>query len=307
MVINMIQSVAIVGMGALGLLYADVIVKARGENGVTFVLDEARMEKYKDTIFSINGEEKVFHMTSYQEMKPVDLLIVALKYNGLKPAMEIMNPCVDDHTIIMSVMNGIDSEEILADVFGREHMIYTVAQGMDAMKFDNRLEYTKSGELRIGAIEEYQKENLQSVCEYFDDIQMAYAAETDILKRMWGKFMLNVGVNQTCLAYSTNYSGTLAEGTEENRIFLAAMREVIELANAYGIELSEEDLDYYVKIIGTLSPTGVPSMRQDGMAKRYSEVEMFAGTVIRMAKDKDIQTPANELLYKKIKEIEATY
>ena len=136
---------------------------------------------------------------------------------------------------------------------------------------------------------------------------MAYAAETDILKRMWGKFMLNVGVNQTCLAYSTNYSGTLAEGTEENRIFLAAMREVIELANAYEIDLSEEDLDYYVKIIGTLSPTGVPSMRQDGMAKRYSEVEMFAGTVIRMAKDKDIQTPANELLYKKIKEIEATY
>lgn len=303
----MIKSVAIVGMGALGLLYADVIVKARGENGVTFVLDESRMEKYKDTVFSINGEEKEFSMTSANDMKPVDLLLVALKYNGLKPAMEIMKPCVDEHTIIMSVMNGIDSEEILAEAFGKEHMIYTVAQGMDAMKFDNRLEYTKSGELRIGVTHEFQKKNLQAVCEYFDDIHMAYTAEEDILTRMWGKFMLNVGVNQTCLAYSTNYSGTLAEGTEENRIFLAAMREVIELANAYGIGLSEEDLEYYVAIIGTLSPTGVPSMRQDGIAKRYSEVEMFAGTVIRMAKEKGIKTPANELLYKKIKEIEAAY
>jgi len=303
----MIQSTAIVGMGALGLLYADVIVKARGNEGVAFVLDEERLTKYKDTIFTINGEEKTFPLISNKEVKPVDLLIVAVKYNGLKSAIETMRACVDEHTIIMSVMNGIDSEEILAEAFGKEHMIYTVAQGMDAMKFDNALNYTKSGELRIGAVEECQKANLQAVCEYFDDIHMAYVAEEDILKRLWGKFMLNVGVNQTCLAYTTNYAGTLAEGTEENRIFLAAMNEVIELANAYGIGLTQDDLDYYVKIIGTLSPTGVPSMRQDGIAKRYSEVEMFAGTVKRMAGEKGIKTPANELLYDRIKAIEATY
>ncbi len=303
----MIQSTAIVGMGALGLLYADVIVKARGNEGVAFVLDEERLAKYKDTVFTINGEEKTFPMVSNKEAKPVDLLIVAVKYNGLKSAIETMKACVDGHTIIMSVMNGIDSEEILAEAFGKEHMIYTVAQAMDAMKFDNALNYTKSGELRIGVVEEYQKANLQAVCEYFDDIHMAYTAEEDILKRLWGKFMLNVGVNQTCLAYSTNYAGTLAEGTEENKIFIAAMEEVITLANAYGIGLTREDLDYYVKIIGTLSPTGVPSMRQDGIAKRYSEVEMFAGTVRRMAKEKRIKTPANDLLYEKIKAIEATY
>ena len=303
----MIQSTAIVGMGALGLLYADVMVKARGKEGVAFVLDEARLEKYKDTVFTINGVEKTFPMVSNKKVKPVDLLIVAVKYNGLKSAIETMRACVDEHTIIMSVMNGIDSEEILAEAFGKEHMIYTVAQAMDAMKFDNALNYTKSGELRIGVVEDSQKANLQAVCEYFDDIHMAYTAGEDILKRMWGKFMLNVGVNQTCLAYSTNYAGTLAEGTEENRIFLEAMNEVIELANAYDIGLTHDDLDYYVKIIGTLSPTGVPSMRQDGIAKRYSEVEMFAGTVRRMAKEKGIKTPANDLLYEKIKAIEVTY
>ena len=303
----MIKTTAIVGMGALGLLYADVIVKARGNEGTAFVLDEERLNKYSGTVFTINGEEKRFPMISNKEVKPVDLVIVAVKYNGLKSAIETVAPCVGEKTIIMSVMNGIDSEDILAEAFGKEHMIYTVAQGMDAMKFDNALNYTKSGELRIGVVEEEQRENLQTVCEYFDDIHMAYTAEEDILKRLWGKFMLNVGVNQTCLAYSTNYAGTLAEGTEENKIFIAAMKEVIDLANAYGIGLSQEDLDYYVKIIGTLSPTGVPSMRQDGIAKRYSEVEMFAGTVRRLAKEKGILTPANDLLYAKIKEIEAAY
>ena len=303
----MIQNTLIIGMGALGLLYADIIAKAKGPDAVAFVMDEYRLEKYKDTTFTINGESKRFRMISDREAKPVDLLIVAVKYNGLKPALETMKACVDEHTIIMSVMNGIDSEEIIAEEFGQEHMIYTVAQAMDAMKFGNDLSYTKRGELRIGVVDESQKDNLDEVVEFFEEVQMPHTVEDDILKRMWGKFMLNVGVNQTCLAYSTNYSGTLTEGSEENRIFIAAMEEVIALANAYGIPLTNEDLDYYVKIIGTLSPTGVPSMRQDGIAKRYSEVEMFAGTVRRMAKAKDIPTPANDLLYDKIKAIEASY
>ena len=303
----MIQNTLIIGMGALGLLYADIIAKAKGPDAVAFVMDEQRLEKYKDTTFTINGESKRFRMISDREAKPVDLLIVAVKYNGLKPALETMKACVDEHTIIMSVMNGIDSEEIIAEEFGQEHMIYTVAQAMDAMKFGNDLSYTKRGELRIGVVDESQKDNLDEVVEFFEEVQMPHTVEDDILKRMWGKFMLNVGVNQTCLAYSTNYSGTLTEGSEENRIFIAAMEEVIALANAYGIPLTNEDLDYYVKIIGTLSPTGVPSMRQDGIAKRYSEVEMFAGTVRRMAKAKDIPTPANDLLYDKIKAIEASY
>ena len=303
----MIQTTAIIGMGALGLLYADVIAKARGKEGVAFILDEARLEKYKGTTFTINGEKRSFNMISGKEAEAVDLLIVAVKYNGLKSAIETMKSCVDEHTIIMSVMNGIDSEEIIANEFGKEHMIYTVAQAMDAMKFGNDLNYTKSGELRIGVVEDYQRDNLQAVCEYFDDIQMAYTVEEDIMKRIWSKFMLNVGVNQTCLAYETNYAGTLAEGSEENKIFLVAMNEVIVLANAYGIALSQADLDYYVDIIKTLSPTGVPSMRQDGIAKRYSEVEMFAGTVRRMAKEIGIAVPANDLLYNKIKEMELHY
>ena len=204
----------------------------------------------------------------------------------------------------MSVMNGIDSEEIIADTFGKEHLIYTVAQGMDAMKFGNDLNYTKEGELRIGIVEESQKKNLEDVCCYFDDVSMPYAVEENIMKRMWSKFMLNVGVNQTCHAFETTYAGVLKEGSEENKIFIGAMNEVIALSQAVGIGLTEEDAGYYIDIVKTLKPEGVPSMRQDGIAKRKSEVEMFAGTVKRLAGKYGIKTPVNDLLYDKIKGIE---
>lgn len=303
----MIQTTAIIGMGALGLLYADRIVKARGQEGTVFILDDERMEKYKGRKFTINGEEKEFAMVAASAMKPVDLVIVAVKYNGLPSAIETMKSCVGKDTTILSVMNGIDSEEMIAETYGKEHLIYTVAQGMDAMKFGDALNYTKEGELRIGVVEEYQKKNLTAVKEYFEDIQMPYTLEDDILKRMWGKFMLNVGVNQTCHAYETTYSGVLTEGSEENRIFTGAMDEVIQLSQAVGINLSQEDAEYYKKIIATLKPDGVPSMRQDGIAKRKTEVEMFAGIVRKLAKKHGIATPVNDLLYDKIKKIEEAY
>ncbi len=303
----MIQSTAIIGMGALGLLYADRIVKARGKEGTVFLLDEDRIERYKGKEFSINGEKKDFQMKAVSEMTPVDLIIVAVKYTGLPEAVEMLKGCVGEHTIILSVMNGIDSEEIIAETFGQEHLIYTVAHGMDAMKFGDALNYTKEGELRIGAAKECQKKNLEEVCRYFDDIHMPYVVEEDIMKRMWSKFMLNVGANQTCHAYQTTYSGLLAEGTEENRIFTGAMDEVIALSQAVGVNLTQDDAEEYKRIIGTLKPDGVPSMRQDGIAKRKSEVEMFAGMVKCLAKKYGIATPVNDLLYDKIKEIEENY
>lgn len=303
----MIKKTAIIGMGALGLLYGNQIAENQGYDAVDFVMDSNRVEKYKDTIYTINGREVKFNITDCNKVTPYDFVIVAVKYNGLESAIENMKKCVGENTVIMSVMNGITSEDILGEIFGENHMIYTVAQGMDAMRFDNSLQYTKMGELRIGAIKESQQENLNKVIEFFEFIKMPYTKDPDILHRMWAKFMLNVGCNQTCLAYSTTYSGCIAEGTETNKMFLAAMREVVALANAEGVALSESDVDDYCRILATLDPDSVPSMRQDGIAKRKSEVEMFAGTVIKMAEKHGIDTPANKLLYDKIHEIEATY
>ena len=303
----MIQTTAIIGMGALGLMYADTIAKARGRESVSFVMNKERLQKYKDAVFTCNGEEKTFQMRDCEEMEPVDLLIVAVKYNGLPDAMKDMRKCVGENTIIMSVMNGITSEKMIAEEFGMEKLIDTVAQGMDAMKFGSELRFTQMGELHIGVEAGQKQENVDAVAEFFDDIHMPYVVEEDILFRMWAKFMLNVGINQTCMAYETTYSGALTEGTEANHTLIAAMREVITLSNAENIGLTEKDLWLYIDILKTLDPEGVPSMRQDGIARRYSEVEMFAGTVIKMAEKHDIDTPANRLLYQKVKAIEATY
>ena len=298
-----LKKTAIVGMGALGLLYGNQIQEVLGADAVSFIVDRDRYERYKDRNITICGVQKNFNLEVSDEAKPADLVIVAVKYNALESALDTMKNVIDDHTVIMSVMNGITSEEIIGKRYGFKNIIYTVAQGMDAMRFGDSLNYTKMGELRIGVKKGEDDSALKKVIELFDAVKMPYTVDEDIIYRMWGKFMLNVGINQTCMMYETTYSGALSPG-EANDTLLGAMEEVIEIANAEGVNLTNADVDYYIDILHTLDPNGVPSMRQDGIAKRKTEVDMFAGTVIEIAKKHGISVPVNERIYSVVKEME---
>ncbi len=329
-----IKSTAIIGMGALGMLYADKILSACEADSsytVTFAAEADRIAKYKNMSFTVNGRPRQFPIADCTACLPADLVIVAVKYNALPSALNTMARCIGPDTTVISVMNGITSEEIIGERFGSDKVIPCIAQGMDAVKFGGNLTYSKPGELRIGILKpsvtanpdhnpdhispEAQskvpvyispQDRLNALTRFLDRCGIAYTVEDDILYRLWGKFMLNVGVNQTCMAFETNYGGSLAPG-KAYETMVGAMREVIALANLEGIRLTEADLESYIELIRTLSPEGMPSMRQDAISHRLTEVEMFSGTVKDLAAGHGLPVPVNEWLYNKIKDLEAAY
>ena len=302
----MINSVAIVGMGALGLMYGEHIQQNTGVGSVSFLVDSQRLDRYQAADFSVNGKKIQFPLVEASEAKNVDLVIVATKYNGLRSAMEVMEKAVGKDTIIISVLNGISSEKILAEKYNEDQIIPCVALGMDAMREGYALNYCSKGRLCIGITKESQAPALEALIQYFEKIQMPYSKEEDILHTMWGKFLMNVGINQTCMVYDTTYSGAFTDECTSKDMF-AAMGEVITIAESEGVIITEEDFNYFVGVLKTLNPTGYPSMRQDALAKRKSEVDMFAGTVIEIAKKHGIPVPVNEKYYRIVQEMESKY
>ena len=79
------------------------------------------------------------------------------------------------------------------------------------------------------------------------------------------------------------------------------------IAGPEGVALAEEDFNYYIGVLKTLNSEGYPSMRQDALAKRKSEVDMFAGTVIQIAKKHGIHVPVNKKYYQIVQEMESRY
>jgi 2-dehydropantoate 2-reductase len=124
--------------------------------------------------------------------------------------------------------------------------------------------------------------------------------------RMWGKFMLNVGINQVVSVCEGNYGLVQREGPERERM-IAAMREVIPLAEAEGIRLGEKDILYWLDVIKPLAAEGMPSMRQDLLQGRKTEVDLFAGTVVKLGHKYGIATPINQALLEEILTLEKDF
>ena len=117
---------------------------------------------------------------------------------------------------------------------------------------------------------------------------------------------MDVGVNQAVMVAEGTYA-TVQKPGPVRQMMKAAMAEVVALAQREGIRVTMEDLDDYVELIDSLNPGGMPSMRQDGLARRPSEVEFFAGTVIRRAEKAGLEVPVNRELYRRIKEMENSW
>ena len=302
-----IERIAIVGMGALGVLYGDFLTEHLGRERVGFVVNAERRERYGRMEISANGHRCDFRLIDANETgNPADLVIFAVKATALDQAMEDAAGQIGPNTVLLSVLNGITSERLLEQRFGGKNVVYCVAQGMDAVKLGGALTYTVMGQLCIGVPSEEKLPALDAVCALFDRIGMPYSREADILHRLWGKFMLNVGVNQVVMVFEGTY-GTIQAPGRPREMMIAAMREVLELSKYEGVKLTEDDLNFYVELMNTMSPQGMPSMRQDGLAHRRSEVELFSGTVCRLAKKHGLSVPVNEWLYARVREMEAAY
>jgi len=303
-----IKTVSIIGLGALGILFGNHLSKKMPPDDLRIIADRDRIKRYEEEQVYANGERCKFHFVTPEEpCEPADLLIFSVKDNGLKSAIEAVKNQVVEHTLILSMLNGISSEQVIGQTYGMDKILYCVAQGMDAVKVGNQLTYKHMGMLCFGDGEPGMiSEKARRVAAVFKKTELPYEVDSHMLKRLWGKFMMNVGVNQTVAVYEGDYGTIQREGPARDTM-IAAMKEVIALSHKEGICLSEKDLNYWLQILGTLSPDGKPSMRQDMEAKRYSEVGLFAGTVLKHGKKQDIPTPVNQMLYDKIKQMEDEY
>lgn len=302
-----IESVAIVGRGAVGMLYGSIAERNLGPGAVEFVMDDERFARHAGETPLVNGAPLRVPTVPASEAAPVDLVILATKATGLGQALDTMEGLVGPETRIVSLLNGVTSEERVAERFGWGRTVLSVAQGMDAVFVGGEMTYAHPGEIRFGAAPGTKPGVVEEVADLYERAGIPHVVEADIRHRMWVKLMLNVGINQTCMAYGGTYGTASEPGSEQDRCFVAAMREALAVARAEGVDVTEEDLAQMARLVASLDPAGMPSMAQDRINRRPTEVEEFSGTIIRLAEKHGILVPTNRWLYQRIRELETEF
>ena len=303
---GIIQKVYLVGLGAVGSAYAAKMNEAEPDL-IKVIVDEQRFETYRNQEIRVNGEPYQFtFVTPEQATETADLILIAVKGHHLGEASDLIRPFVGERTIIMSLLNGITSEEKIGKVYGPEKILHSFVVSTDATREGRSTRYSNLGRIVFGDKDHPASPKVKAVQALFDRTGVPYSIPPDILRELWWKFMLNVGVNQVSAVLKAPY-GVFHKVKEARELMSMACREVLQIGERIGINLTADDIDAYHGVIGQLAPEGKTSMLQDVEAGRKTEVESFAWTVVALGEKYGVPTPVNACLGRMISTLEQTY
>ena len=298
-------NIGLIGLGGIGGAY---VAQAQDHGYSILVLcDSTRKARYEAATFTVNGMPYRFGFADQPSPEaPLDLILVAVKSHQLPGAIDTMRPFLTDQTIVISLLNGISSEEVLRTSLPCANVVHAIVVATDGQKTGYELRYSSKGKIVMGVLPTHGADLLNRTVEILQHTGIHFETPPDIQREQWWKFMINVGINHTAAILRAPYRHFQTEGPARE-IARAGMREVLRLANYRGIALTEEDMERIFVILGKLSGDNKVSMLQDVEAGRTTEVEVLAGEVIRMGKELGINTPVSEFYYHAVRHLEMNY
>ena len=300
----MIQTTALIGLGAMGVFFAPRMQKALGDERFCVIAGGERKTRLETRGVTVNGENCRFRICDPAEGSPKDLIIMAVKDTGLDQAIRDIEKFVGENTQILCVMNGVESEEKLAAAYGWEHVLYSYMRISIVMKNGVADFNPNAGNVHFG-----EKENqvlsgrVKDIMSLFDFCSIPYEVDENMLQGLWFKYSCNVGENLTCALLGVPF-GAFRVSEYANALRLAARDEVLKIAEAKGIHVPEEWSQKQETVVRKIPAENKPSTLQDLEAGRHTEVDMFAGCMIRMGKELNIPTPVCWFMLQGIRTLE---
>ena len=293
----MIKTVGIIGAGSVGSALMYEMYRRDPENVYLLATGE-RAERLASKGISVNNE--VFSPKVYSDPSQgihIDLLILAAKTYSMDSVVKDIRPLIDRDTILLPIENGITTSTMLEGEFPENRVFYGVVLRTDAHRMSRRVYYRTLGEMQIGYAD--NRDPKPEVIEAYERLRalgINVKVYEDMRRAKWRKWMLNTGASQTAVEVQAE-CGFFGQVEEVRSLMKMLMDEILELAWAEGVNLTEEDRDDIIEILVNFPPDKKMSMLQDYEAGRTLEIDEYAGEVVRLGKKHGIPTPANEILY----------
>lgn len=296
-----LEKVAVIGAGAIGSYFIDGLSEKLGQNLWVIAQGERKERLLKNGII-VNQKKMSLAVKTPEEAAGADLIIVAVKYGALQESLPMIEKIVDAHTIVLSPLNGIDSETIIGEKIGMEHLVYSMIK-IASQRVGNAITYDPevTQGIYFGEQNGEKSERIQAIEALFEGTKIHYHISDNIQQDIWYKYALNISKN---LPQAIVNCGVGAYTTSKHLAYISErMREeVVQVAAAKGIDISDAANKAGINI--PISPDSRFSTLQDLDGKRETEIEMFSGALSRMGKELGIDTPFNEFAYHVIKCLE---
>jgi 2-dehydropantoate 2-reductase len=290
-----IRTVALIGLGAIGTLYAAKIAR-RDPACLRIIADPDRIARFRADPPTLNGKRlDLNYVTPDHPSVPADLILVAVKSSGLAAAMSSIAPFLAEHSQILPLLNGITAQDILAGTFGWPRLLYGYVYCESSMRTGSAVVQDGVSKIVFGeAVNTPPSPRVQAIADFFERLGVEHQIPDDMRAAQWRKYILNIGINQA-QALLRAPCRELQQNPESMHLARVLMDEAAAVAAALGIPGADQIPPWAESVIRSAAPENKTSMLQDVEAGRPTEVDLFAETVCRLGRQHGVPTPANDL------------
>lgn len=295
------MKIAIYGAGGVGGYFGGRLAQAGAD--VRFITRDDHLKALRAdglTVESVAGNfsQTVPATDDPREIGPCDYVFFCVKSYDTESAAAELEPLLTDNTAVLSLQNGVDNEEKLANALGRESVMGGVAYIFSTIKAPGVIEHT-GGPARIvfGEFDGTGSDRataLENLCERAAGMEGVLS--DDILQELWEKYTF-ICAQAGVTAAIRRPIGEIRAVDESWELFVTLLDEVAAVAAAEGVAVPDATIEKWIEFAQDLEPNAYSSLHYDMVHEKRMELEALHGTVVRKAAAHGVPVPRTDTIY----------
>jgi 2-dehydropantoate 2-reductase len=295
------MKILVIGAGGVGGYFGAVLAKAGNE--VTFLARGRHLTAIETSglkITSPNGDFVLDHVTaveSLENMGPVDVILLAVKAWQVSDSARALNRMRANKFIIIPLQNGVESYDEVSAIVGPERTLGGTCKIISYIESPGHIVHLGiEPEITFGEWDNKRSSRVDEFAACLGHAGIKYDVPANFQLELWKKFMFlasYAGVGSVTRAPI----GRMRAIPESRKLIADAMSEIVMLAHAYEIPLSESLVERSLALIDTMQFEATSSMQRDVIDGKPSELHYLSGAVVRLAAQKGISVPTHNFMY----------
>lgn len=292
-------NILVVGTGAVGIYFGGKLFKAGLD--VTFVDLPDRVEDLAETGLKIeskidqNFEFNPKIVSEIVGLPAQDLILVCVKaYHTYELALNLL-PVIKPSTILLSLQNGLENEEILSQILGKSLIMGAVPFFNGNVKDTYIVSQNAPAQIIFGEMDHQQSEREEWLSQILAHADINHTISRSIRIEIWKNFIWNNAFNSISALTKTTF-GQIVNMTQVLPTVKQMMQEAQQVASAEGYEISNQQLEDLINFSNQYSNV-ISNMQMDIESRSTPELEALVGVLLQKAKTHGITAVVNQTIY----------
>jgi len=291
------MNIVIFGAGAIGSLFGALLSK---KNNVVLIGRSSHIKAIRKKGLDVTGKTQLnVKIPSEDSINKVtflpDILILTVKSYDTSLAISQAKSIIHEDTTVLSLQNGLGNINKIEKVVDRRQIIAGVTTNGAFFPKSGVVKHTGKGQTTLGELDGQKTKRIDSIVDAFNETGIETTASGNILREIWIKTIVNSSINPLT-TFSGCKNGYLLENPILEKIVERVCRESTNIANAYGINLSYENMIKKTKEVIRNTSDNYSSMLQSFKNGKKTEIDSINGKLTDIGKKHNIDTTMNDIL-----------